>query len=327
MNQNIAVAARELPFLKYQVRDVVRPDHDGLMTASEALKSLDLDYTVEKRPIFVQQKGEKRGRIRIPNMHATVRTDTETVLGVVGDRYQVVQNDILAGLGGALLDTGDALIESGWSLRGGRAAGLTFRIPSADISVPGDGDGALQMFLMLGNSHDGNSSVSGFIGPVRFACLNMLRLFIRSAVSTFKIRHTSGVEGKIAAMRDALGMTFRYKIEFETLADQLVNTKLVESQIDEILRVAFPIKADSTDAQRDKSVQAAILENWQSSPTIEGVRETGWGLVNAANEYFEHLAPVRARSFDAESVRGISILQGTAYQGTNRTATAVLAAA
>lgn len=322
---NIAVAKRDLPFLKYRVADVVRPDAVGDLTVEGAISALGLDFEVEKRKVYTHTP--KGHRVTIPDTFATVRTDTEEALGIVSGRYHVVQNREALGLGNALLDSGEALIESGWSLRGGRTTGVTLRVPSADISLPGDGGGSLPMFLLISNSHGGNGSVTGHIGPVRIACINMIRLFTRSALSTFKIRHTSGIEGKIAAMRDALGITFRYKAEFERLADQLISTTLVESQVDAILRDAFPIDADSSDAQREKSVQAALLQNYLTSPTIDEVRGTGWGVVNAVNEYFEHLQPVRTRSFDRDSVRGISILQGTAYQATNRISEAVLKAA
>lgn len=318
---NVAVAARELPFLKYRVDSVARPEHDGRMSADEMLKALDLDFEVVKRKVYTHTP--KGHRVTIPGTFANVRTDTETFLGITGDRYQIVQNSVLGGLGDALLDTGEANGESGWSLRGGRTVGLTFAVPGADIAVPGDGGGVLPMFLMLSNSHDGNSSVSGFVGPVRVACVNMIRLFIRSAVSSFKIRHTSGVEGKIAAMRDALGLTMRYKIAAEEKFDQLLNTTLVESQVNDILRAAFPIREAASDAQRENSVQAALMRNWLTSPTIAEVRETGYGLMNAVNEWYEHLQPVRSRSFDADSVRGISILQGSAFVATNRVVQAI----
>jgi phage/plasmid-like protein (TIGR03299 family) len=321
---NIAVAARDLPFLKYRVADVVRSDAE-LLSVEGALTALGLDFEVERRNTYTTNA--KGHRMTIPDMFANVRTDNEEVLGVVGNRHQIVQNRTALGLGNVLLDSGDASIESGWALRGGRQSGITLRIPSADIAVPGDGGGFLQMFLLLQNSHDGNSSVTGHVGPVRIACTNMVRLFIRSAVSSFKIRHTSGVEGKVAAMRDSLGMTFRYKIAAEAEIDKLMNTTLVESQVDAILKAAFPIKEDASDAQRENSIQFELLRNWQSSDTIADVRETGWGLVNAVNEYFEHLQPVRTRTFDRDSVRGISILQGTAYQATNRIRDAIVAAA
>ncbi len=320
---NTAIASRELPFLKYRVDAVVKPDHDGPITVEEALAGLGLDFTVEKRKVYTHTP--QGHRVTVPGMFANVRTDTEKVVGVVGDRYTILQNRDALSIGNTLFDTSDALIDSGWALRDGRTVGVTFRIPSADIAVPGDGGGFLPMYLMISNSHDGNSSVTGHVGPVRPACTNMVRLFIRGAVSSFKIRHTSGITGKVAAMRDALGITFRYKAGAEEMIDKLLSTTLVESQVDAILRDAFPIKADASDAQRAKSIQHALLSNWQESPTIDEIRGTGWGLVNAVNEYFEHLQPVRTSTYDADSVRGISILQGTAYQSTNRIAQAVLA--
>lgn len=321
---NIAVAAREIPFLKYRVDEVVRPDHDGNLTVEETLKALGLDFTVDKRKVYTHSP--KGHRVTVPGMFANVRTDTETVLGVVGDRYEVVQNVDALRIGNVLMDTGEALIESGWALRGGRQVGVTFRIPGADISVPGDADGGLQMFLMVQTSHDGNSSLTGHVGPVRPACTNMIRLYMKAAVASFRIRHTSGITGAIAGMREALGMTFRYSEAQAKLVERLLTVELVESQVAEILQSAFPIKADSTDAQRAKSTQAALLTNWQTSPTIAAIRPTGWGLVNAVNEYFEHLQPVRTNTFDRDSVRGISMLQGTAYQATNRIAAEVLRA-
>lgn len=321
----VAMTTRELPFLRYGVRDVVTAQHDGALTVEDMLTGLGLDFTVEKRPLFYQRKGEARGRITMPGMFATVRTDTEQPLGAVGQPYSVTQNRDALALGNVLLDTGDALGDSAWSLRGGRQVGVTLRIPSADVQVPGDDGGFLPMFLMIQNSHDGNSSLTGHIGPVRPACVNMVRLFLRGAVSSFRLRHTGDMTGKITAMRDALGVTFRYKVALETEIDKLLNTTLVESQVDEILQAAFPIREEASEAQREKSVQHAVMVNWQTSPTIADVRGTGWGLVNAANEYFEHLQPVRTRTFDAESVRGISILQGTAYQATNAVRDAILA--
>lgn len=323
MATNIAMTSRELPFLKYRVDDVVSPDEAGAITVERALELLGLDFTVEKRKAYTHTA--KGHRVTIPNTFANVRTDTEEVLGVVGDRYEIAQNREALAIGNALFDTSDALIDSGWSLRGGRQVGVTFRIPSADVSVPGDGGGTLPMYLLVQNSHDGNSSVSGHVGPVRPACLNMIRLFLRGATASFRIRHTSKLDGKIAAMRDALGITFRYKVALEAEIDRLMHTTLVESQVDEILREAFPIRESASEAQRQNSIQTALMENWQSSPTIDDVRGTGWGLVNAVNEYFEHLQPVRTVSFDRDSVRGISILQGTAYQATNRVRDAVLA--
>jgi phage/plasmid-like protein (TIGR03299 family) len=321
---SIAVTQRDLPFLKYRVADLVSPEHEGRLTADEALSLLGLDFTVEKRK--AQTTNAKGHRMTIPGWYANVRTDTEAVLGLVQERYALTQNAVVGNLGNAILDVpgSDALIESGWAIRNGARMGLTLRIPGADVAVPGDANGLLEMFLMIENSHDGNSSVMGHVGPVRIACLNMIRLFKRSAVASFKIRHTSGAQERIAAQaREALGLTFRYSEFLKGEVDRYLNMTVAERDVDAILRAAFPVREGASELQVDRTVYAGILRNWQESDTIPEIRETAWGLINAGNEFFEHLQPVRTRTFDADSVRGISILQGTAMQGTNRLAAAI----
>ena len=61
-------------------------------TSAEALKFAGLDYTVEKRKLFTYDNENQNGNadtniiipeIEVSNFYATVRTDSETVLGVV----------------------------------------------------------------------------------------------------------------------------------------------------------------------------------------------------------------------------------------------------
>lgn len=74
---------------------------EGSPTSAEALIFAGLDYTVEKRKLFIydnenhaadEEKEIKIPEIEVPNYLATIRTDTEQVLGVVGKDYEVVQN-------------------------------------------------------------------------------------------------------------------------------------------------------------------------------------------------------------------------------------------
>ncbi len=62
-------------------------------TSAEALKFAGLDYTVEKRKLFTYDNENQNGNpdndiiipeIDVPNFYPTMRTDNESVLGVVG---------------------------------------------------------------------------------------------------------------------------------------------------------------------------------------------------------------------------------------------------
>ncbi len=69
-------------------------------TSAEALIFAGLDYTVEKRKLFIfdnknqaaDKEEAKIAEIEVPNYFATIRTDTEQFLGVVRKDYEVVQN-------------------------------------------------------------------------------------------------------------------------------------------------------------------------------------------------------------------------------------------
>src|ERR1035437_4265336 len=63
---------------------------DGAMTSEEAIKSANLDYTVELAPATFSI-GKVQG-IVIPDKFATFRTDKNMPLGVVGNKYTIVQN-------------------------------------------------------------------------------------------------------------------------------------------------------------------------------------------------------------------------------------------
>ena len=95
-------------------------------TSAEAIIHAGLNYTVEKRPLFTYDTENHTGdpetdilipEIEVPDFYATIRNDTEQVLGVVGKDYEVVQNvnafeffdSIVGGKDGILYETAGAL--------------------------------------------------------------------------------------------------------------------------------------------------------------------------------------------------------------------------
>jgi hypothetical protein len=71
---------------------------DSALTAEDCIKYANLDYEVDKTTIHAQidvaESEGIGGRIykQVPERYATYRTDTNEVLGIVGQRYEIVQN-------------------------------------------------------------------------------------------------------------------------------------------------------------------------------------------------------------------------------------------
>ena len=70
------------------------------MTSAEALELGGLNWEVNPKPVFTETGFE------IPNYKANIRSSDNSVLGIVTDRYKIVQNKEAFAFTDALLDGG-----------------------------------------------------------------------------------------------------------------------------------------------------------------------------------------------------------------------------
>lgn len=275
-----------------------------LATGEEIREAAGLNWTVEKKEIYVGRKG-----LKVPDKWATVRSDSGEPLGVVGRAYTPVQNDALDAWGDALVDSGSAKYETAGSLRGGRTVFFSMELDGLDVNVAGKSPDALKTYLLLTNSHDGSKALEAVITPVRVVCVNTLNMALGRKKASFKMRHVGGVEGKLIAAREALGITFQYQELFSEIAGKLAMKRVVDEQVEEIMRAVWPISED----RYEHSLASAAVDLYHSSPTLEGIRGTGWGVLNAVAEYADWEAKFAGRGVATrDDVRAGSILWGQA---------------
>ncbi len=293
-------------------------DAGGLLTARQALRTMGADFTVEKVPVVVEGTG-----VVVPRAFATVRSDTGEPLGVVGPGYRVLQPAEWAAFGEALVDSGEASYETGGLMRRGTWTFLSMELRHLDIVVPGD-DSPLQTYLFTRNSYDGSTYADWFITQVRAVCRNTCNLAAGGALTRYRIRHSGGLEGKVAEARRALGIAFRDVGIIRRLAERLALTEVVDEQVRDILRRAvWPVRAEEGDEAAERVARHAerAYANYLESPTVDGVRGTAWGAYAGLTEYVDHLAIYRAgkrSGRDALDVRAESLIEGSGYEAKAR---------
>ena len=96
-------------------------------TSADALRFAGLDWTVRQEPVF-----NCRGGI-IDGYRANIRSTDDAVLGIVGERYKVVQNADAFRFTDELVG-GEARYETAGSLRGGKQIWLLARMPERKIA-------------------------------------------------------------------------------------------------------------------------------------------------------------------------------------------------
>ena len=160
-------------------------------TAYEAIDAAGLNYTVIKNPIVTVLRSNKIKTIA--NHFATVRTDTEEILGVVGSRYEVIQNRNAFSFFDALIGSDEAIYHTAGALGKGERIWILAKLP--DYIRVGKDD-VVEKFLLLTNSHDGSSFACAKLTPIRVVCSNTLSAALDGSEQEVRIRHTPNAPSK-----------------------------------------------------------------------------------------------------------------------------------
>lgn len=264
---------------------------DEAPSSAAAIGLAGLDWRVESWPLRAYD-AELDKSIQVPGKVALIRDDTKAVLGVHGTAYRALQNVDAFRFLDSLVDTGEVRYETAGSLKGGRVVWMLARMPGE--VVVGDGD-AQRPYMLLSNSHDGTSTIRVLPTSIRVVCNNTLQYAYRRGVGEgVKIPHLGDLDAKIERTRAALGLI---RAGFDSYGEQvraMAGRSMVRAEGRAFFADLMPLTADATNRQT-KSVERKrerLMELWTDEPanTMDGVRGTAWGALNAVTQYVDHEA-------------------------------------
>ncbi len=294
-------------------------------TSKEALEFAGLDYTVEKRPLFTYDTEKFRAdedtdikipEIEVPGYFATVRTDTDQVLGVVGKDYKVVQNvdafsffDSIVGGDGIMYETAGALGKAGERIF------ITAKLP--DYIKVGKDD-LIEKYLFLTTSHDGYGSIMAAFTPTRIVCQNTLNAALHDCSNSIKIRHTASAEDRLKEAHKVMGISNMLSVQLEAIFNQWTKVRITDSEVKKLIQLAMvPNKEVLRNIQTgnfdelsscfnnvcDTAYEYAMTSPTQQTDTTQG---TLFGAYNAITGYFQNV-----RSYKNDEAKFKSIMDGT----------------
>lgn len=252
----------------------------------EAIRLAGLDWKVEQKDVRTTD-----GTL-IPGYKANVRDYDQSVLGIVSDRYQIVQNEEAFAFTDELLVLGGGVrYETAGALQGGRRTFMLARLPQRFIIA---GDEIVPYFVIM-NSHDAGSSIKAAMTPVRVVCQNTLNLAFRTAKRTWMTKHTSNIMERIDDARITLQFAEQYMKEMGKGVDELVHKRLTDKKVMEYMSEFFPVTEDMTASQKKNNL--ALLNDMKAryfdAPDLRGMGKNGYRFVNAVSDFATHAAPIR----------------------------------
>lgn len=282
----------------------------GLLTAAEAIEVAGLDWQVRMEPMHVSvpvltPDGVGSREDTVPGVRAVLRDSDDAILGVVGSRYHPIQNGEMFSLLDTLVDSGDAKYETAGSLAGGRVVWMLARMDRV-LSVDGDD---VTPYLVATTSHDGRSALTIATTPVRVVCMNTLRWGLQQAKSKWTTRHTASATRRVQEAREALGIVHTAYDAFEVEAQALIAQEVTNLDFRRIVNALVPV---DTTSMSDRQVEFRIDRQSQlrdlyspDRPTIGPYYGTGWGVLNAVNEWDLWSRPVRGDRMERHAAETI----------------------
>lgn len=263
MWENIGVSAKDNSF-------------DNLM------KAAGLDYQVETRQLFINDASGSS--IEVPGKFATVRTDDDTVLGIVTDRYKVCQNrDALDFV--QFID-GIDLIKAG-QYNNGAGCYMIGKLPETKVL-----DDLITPNIIFQNSHDGSGSIRSTICMLRIVCQNQFVRSFSESPATVRMSHMGNLDEKIAVARTQLERTYDYIKCYTEEANDLATEMVTPKKFNEILQHMFDINPENSDRrnlklEKDRDI---FLQAYNADDNQNFVG-TKWGLINAYSDVITHTEP------------------------------------
>lgn len=250
----------------------------------DALRLAGLDWKVEQRKIYTSE-----GNL-VENFMANIRSTDQRVLGVVSDKYQVVQNDEAFAFTDALLGEG-VRYETAGSLSDGKLIWLLAKLPEKYI-INGD---EITPYLVFFNSHDGSSAIRVALTPVRVVCQNTLNLALSAAKRSWGIKHVGDIDSKLHEAQQTLFMSEKYMAELGKSMYQLDKINLSEVKVQSFVNEMFPVTADMSNQQiqNAKRLQKELKHRYFEAPDLQHVGKNGYRFVNAVSDMVTHGRPLR----------------------------------
>ena len=252
--------------------------------SKDALQLAGLNWRVMQEPIYTAMEE------LVDGYKANVRDSDRKVLGVVTDRYRVIQNDEAFAFTDGLLGEG-VKYETAGSLQGGRKVWLLAHMPHEYI-ISGE---RISPYLLFSNTHDGSGAIKVALTPIRVVCQNTLNLALAGAKRSWSMIHTGDIREKMQEAKDTLFLAENYMDELGKEFEALRMKKLTDKQVMEYIEILLPIEDGSTPQQEKnmKRLREDMKIRYFDAPDLQGVGKNAYRFINAVSDFATHAEPLR----------------------------------
>ena len=262
------------------------------LNSREALEKSGLNWMVEQRPIITDGK-------LISGYKANIRQTDGKILGVVTDRYKVVQNHEAFAFTDTLLGEG-VKYETAGSLSDGKRIWILAKLPDKYI-IEGE---QVDPYLVFSSSHDGSGAIKVCMTPIRVVCQNTLNIALSSAKRMWSTIHVGDLAGKMAEAHSTLLLAEKYMGKLGAEVSRLSKIKLSDRRVMEYIDLLLPMDEQPTETHRKNiaRVREDMKIRYFDAPDLHHVGKNAYRFLCAVSDFATHAKPLRETANYRENV-------------------------
>ena len=241
----------------------------------------------------------------VSNKMGVVRTNTDgskISLGVVGNKYKVLQNQEVFTSLDTLIDSGEARYCAAGEINDGTRVWMLMEIPK-DISIADDKHCG---YLMATTGHDGSQSFVVKPLILRMQCINQINLSMfdgrKKNEYTYTLRHTLNTKLSVSEMSALLNLSYQTIDQYSNFANRAVKTQVMKDTVDKFFKRVWPLPShieglkysELTDRGERRAWTFAhdnrnkAMDIYESSDTQDNIRHTAYGAYQAVVEVADY---------------------------------------
>lgn len=254
------------------------------LAPAQMLEKAGLDWTVQKIPAFADIGGKKKS----VGWSALVRSSDESVLSVVSNDWNPVQNHEAFDFFHEYCAAGDMEMHTAGSLRDGQIVWALAKVKDSFDLFKGD---QVDSYLLFTNPHKFGQCIDVRFTPIRVVCNNTLTLSLnQKAERVVKKNHRTVFDA--AEVKEALGIATEKLAKYKEMAAFLGSKKFKDETVKEYFNRVFPVLAYNKEKgpQRKELSKSATraLEVLHTQPGARFAEGSWWQAFNAVTYLTDH---------------------------------------
>lgn len=264
--------------------------YSGAIPEEDILSRL-FNWKAEERAVYVDGGGSN-GLMLDESRKAIVRNDTNLILGMHSDGYQIHHFDEWLITNLSRLVGREAVFANAGLLAMGSIAWVQIEMPE-NIDVPGGVE--FRPFLLATTSLDGSIASTFKPGYTNVVCDNTREIALGENTSEYRVKHTRKSQFVLADAAAAVNTLHMIAEEASKSITDLLSIDVSDAQWSQFVQAHVPLKDDAgkTGITLAENKRAALTGLYRTDVRVAPWSGTAWGVVQAVNTYNEHIATVR----------------------------------